>query len=138
MPKKKILVVDDSQDALNILEAVLKRGGFKVQVVSNGEEALRKIRKFPPDLVLLDMMMPKMDGLEVCRILKGDPGLSHIPILMLSAKDDPALHERALQVGASAFIEKPVHPREVLRKIKTYFYEADRASKARSDHSACG
>ncbi len=129
---RKVLVVDDSQDTLNILEAVLRRDGFKVQVASNGEDALRKIKEAPPHLVLLDMMMPKMDGLEVCRILKSDPGLSQIPVLMFSAKDDPAVRKRALQLGASAFIEKPAYPREILRKIKAHFGESNQnlSSKA--------
>lgn len=124
--RRKILVADDSQDTLNILEAVLKRGGFKAQVVSNGEDALKKIKEDPPDLVLLDIMMPKMDGLEVCRILKGDSRWRHIPIFMFSARDDPAARQRALRLGASAFIEKPIYPREILRKIRLHFGESDR------------
>jgi len=122
---KKILVVDDSRDTLNILEAALRRDGFRVQVVSNGVDALRMIEKVRPDLVLLDMMMPKMDGLEVCRILKSDPKLSPIPVFMFSAKDDPAARARAMQLGASAFIEKPVYPREIIRKIKAHFGESE-------------
>ena len=131
MPKK-ILVVDDSQDTLNILEAVLRKGGYRVQVVLNGQVALDKIRESPPDLILLDVMMPGMDGLEVCRILKSDPIHRKIPIFMFSAKDDPAARKLALELGASAFIAKPIYPREILGKIKAHFGDPDeeKSSKA--------
>lgn len=126
---KKVTVVDDSQDTLNILEAVLRKAGYRVQVIQNGAEAFAKIKEAPPDLILLDIMMPEVDGFEVCRRVKADAGLRRIPIFMISAKDDPLDREQSFRLGVDAFITKPVYPREIVRKIKTLFTESDRRSR---------
>jgi CheY-like chemotaxis protein len=121
---EKIVVVDDCQDTLNILGAFLRKEGYQVQVEKSGQVAIQKIKEVPPDLILLDMMMPEMGGLEVCRVLKADPHLRHIPIFMFSATAEPQAEEKALQAGVTAFIAKPAYPREILRKIKAHFGES--------------
>lgn len=117
---KKVLVVDDHQDAINILTMILKKGGYESVAARDGVEALQKINEESPDLVLLDVMMPKMDGYEVCQAVKADPLHRDIPILMLSAKIDPASKERGRELGAADYITKPINPTEILKKIKEY------------------
>lgn len=120
---EKILVVDDNLDAIAILEAVLEGAGYPVTSARDGLEAMRKITTEEPALILLDVMMPKMDGYEVCQAVKGDPKLNHIPILMVSARTDPASKERGLNLGAADYLVKPIQPALVLRKVKEHLEE---------------
>jgi two-component system NtrC family sensor kinase len=129
---KKIAVVDDCQDTLNILGVFLKKAGFRVQVEKTGQGALQKIKEDPPDLILLDMMMPGMDGLEVCRVLKADPQVKDIPIFMFSGAADPSAQEKALQAGVIRFIAKPAFPKDILHKIKAYFDEPSHGIPSKS------
>jgi len=117
---KKVLIVDDNQDAIHILTAVLKRGGFLVSVAKNGAEAMEKIREEHPALILLDVMMPKMDGFEVCQAIKENEKTRNIPVLMITARKDPESRKRGMEVGASEYLVKPIHPAEVLRKVQEY------------------
>ena len=127
MMSKKVLIVDDNQDAIHILTAVLKRGGYLVSVAKNGVEAIEKIRQERPALILLDIMMPRMDGFEVCQEIKGSEETSNIPVLMITARKDPESRKRGLEVGASEYLVKPIHPAEVLRKVQEYLGD-DRTS----------
>lgn len=122
MPKK-VLVVDDNQDAINILSAILKKAGYLVGVAKDGQEALQKLNGDIPALILLDVMMPKMDGYEVCKAIKTNPAVSQIPILMISAKTDGVSQKRGLEVGAADYLMKPIQPNEILRKVKQYLGE---------------
>lgn len=124
---KRVLIVDDNQDAIHILSAVLKRGGYAVSVAKNGAEAVEIVRQENPALILLDVMMPKMDGFEVCQEIKGSEETSGIPILMITARKDPESRKRGLEVGASEYLVKPIHPAEVLRKVQEYLGD-DRSS----------
>ncbi|MDC4226822.1 MAG: response regulator [Candidatus Manganitrophus sp.] len=124
---KRVLIVDDNQDAIHILSAVLKRGGYAVSVAKNGAEAVEMVRQEHPALILLDIMMPKMDGFEVCQEIKGSPETRNIPILMITARKDPESRKRGLEVGASEYLVKPIHPAEVLRKVQEYLGD-DRSS----------
>lgn len=117
---KRVLIVDDNQDAIHILSAVLKRGGYLVSIAKNGAEAVDQVRQERPALILLDVMMPKMDGFEVCKEIKGSAETSSIPILMITARKDPESRKRGLEVGASEYLVKPIHPAEVLRKVQEY------------------
>jgi len=119
MPKK-VLVVDDNQDAINILSAILKKAGYLVGVAKDGQEALQKLDSEIPALILLDVMMPKMDGYEVCKAIKTNPAISQIPILMISAKTDGTSQKRGLELGAADYLMKPIQPNEILRKVKQY------------------
>jgi two-component system alkaline phosphatase synthesis response regulator PhoP len=116
--RKRILVVDDEIYIVHILEFTLTMEGYDVITAADGEEALRKVRDDRPDLVVLDIMMPKMDGYEVCRRLRQDEEAQGLPVILLSAKGRPIDRETGLEVGADDYIVKPFSPRRLLEKIK--------------------
>ena len=122
----KILVVDDEERNLRLMEALLTPLGHEVILALNGEEALEKVREIPPDLILLDVMMPKMDGFELSRRLKGDEETSIIPIVMVTALEEVEDRIEALEAGADDFLSKPVDKTELkarvqsLLKVKAY------------------
>jgi len=118
MPDKRILIVDDEPNVVRTLEFVLKKEGYDVVSAVNGEEAIAKARESKPNLMFLDVMMPKKDGYEVCRELKSDLNLRDIHIVMLSAKGQEADREKALNVGANEFITKPFSPMGVVGRVK--------------------
>ncbi len=118
MSKEKILVVDDEEDILELVRFNLAREGYHVTCVQNGEDALRQIRDSAPDLVVLDLMLPGIDGLEVARKLKSDPETSHIPIVMLTAKGEEADIVVGLEMGADDYVTKPFSPRVLAARIK--------------------
>jgi len=103
----KLLVIDDEKDLLDFLTRVLTDAGYEVRTAVNGPEGLTLAQQDPPDLVLLDIMMPRMDGWEVLRILKSLPRVSHIPVVMLTAKADPQSRWDGWQEGAVDYITKP-------------------------------
>ena len=113
----RILVVDDHPDNLDLLEALLGRQNYAVDRAENGLVALRKVAASPPDLILLDIMMPEMDGYEVCRRLKSDPNTCTIPILFISALTDAADKVKAFQVGGMDYITKPFQMKEILARV---------------------
>lgn len=117
---KKILIVDDNQDTLNILGAILKREGYQVLLAKDGLEAIEKVREASPSLILLDIMMPKIDGFGVLQALKQDSRFMKIPVLVVTAKTDPISKNQSLGLGASDFLIKPVNPAEIIRKIKQH------------------
>jgi DNA-binding response OmpR family regulator len=119
--KKKILVVDDEDDILHFLELVLREKGYEVSTASTGHEALTKAQIERPDLVLLDIMMPQMDGWEVLKLLRVDEGTSRIPVAMLSARTEAKDRVQGLQEGAIDYICKPFSLQELLGKIGSIF-----------------
>ncbi len=118
MATERILVVDDEEDLLELIRYNLGKEGYQVRCVSSGEMALREVRSQPPDLVLLDLLLPAVDGLSVCRILKGDPETQHIPIMMVTAKTEEADVVTGLEIGADDYITKPFSPRVLLARIR--------------------
>lgn len=116
--RKRILVVDDEIYIVHILEFSLTMEGYQVLTAADGEEAMRLIEQERPDLVVLDIMMPKMDGYEVCRRLRQDEQLKGIPVILLSAKGRAVDREVGLQAGADDYITKPFSPRKLLEKIR--------------------
>ena len=118
MPDKKILVVDDEPNVVRTLTFVLKKEGYDVSSAVNGEEAIAKVKESKPNLMFLDIMMPKKDGYEVCRELKSDLNLRDIHIVMLSAKGQEADKEMALNAGANEFMTKPFSPIGVIGRVK--------------------
>jgi len=102
-----ILIVDDNPRERKVLQTLLQVLGYNLVFANNGPEALAKAAELRPDMILLDVMMPEMDGFEVCRRLRDDPLLAEVPILMVTALDDPASRSRGLKVGANDFISKP-------------------------------
>jgi len=117
MLQKQIVVVEDEPDILEILIYNLKRDGFIVNASDNGAEGLRLIQQKIPDLVLLDLMLPGMDGLEICRHLKDDAITQHIPIIMVSAKGEESDVVLGLGLGADDYIPKPFSPRELIARV---------------------
>ena len=125
MNKKKILIVDDEDDILHFLELVLREKGYEVATASGGHEALTKAQVDRPDLVLLDIMMPQMDGWEVLKLLRVDDETSHIPVAMLSARTEAKDRVQGLQEGAVDYICKPFALQELLEKIGTIFAQVE-------------
>ena len=119
MAKERILAVDDEEDILNLIKYNLEREGFKVETAANGETAVRIARESAPDLILLDLMLPGMDGLDVCRILKNDKHTSKVPIVMLTARGEEGDIVTGLEIGADDYITKPFSPRVLIARIKT-------------------
>lgn len=115
-----ILVVDDTPDSLRLLVGILSEHGYKVRAAPNGKLALSAAKKMPPDLILLDINMPEMDGYEVCRRFKADPRTAHIPIIFLSAWSDVFDKVRAFSVGGVDYITKPFQIEEAIVRIKTH------------------
>jgi len=122
--KKKILVVDDEDDILNFLELVLSEKGYDVVTASGGQEALTRAQLERPDLVLLDIMMPQMDGWEVLKLLRVDEETAEIPVAMLSARTEARDRVQGLQEGAIDYICKPFSLSELLGKIEAIFTQA--------------
>jgi DNA-binding response OmpR family regulator len=116
--KPKILVIDDEPDAVDLIEFNLKSADYKVATADDGAAALRKARSFAPDLILLDWMLPEIDGLEVCKLLRKDPQTASIPIIMLTAKASEIDRVLGLEMGADDYLTKPFSPRELLLRIK--------------------
>lgn len=115
----KILVVDDEPDAVDLVEFNLRGAGFDVVTAADGAEAIRKARSFTPDLILLDVMLPELDGLEVCKLLRRDPATSAVPIIMLTAKAAEIDRVLGLELGADDYVTKPFSPRELVLRVKS-------------------
>ena len=118
MPKEKILIVDDEEDILSLVEYNLKKEGYRTIGVKTGEAALQLVEEQTPDLIILDLMLPEMDGLEVCRILKSNENTSDIPIIMLTAKGEETDIVVGLEIGADDYVTKPFSPRVLLARTK--------------------
>ncbi len=119
MAKERILVVEDDDDILQLLKYNLAKEGYLVTGVASGEEALKAVKLNVPDLILLDLMLPGVDGLEVCRMLKRDDQTSRIPIIMLTAKGEEADIVTGLELGADDYVTKPFSPRVLLARVRT-------------------
>ena len=116
--REKILIVEDEKDIIKMLEYNLKKEGFRILSVQDGEDALDSANKERPDLIILDLMLPGMDGLEVCRNLKGDTKTASIPLIMLTAKSQESDKVVGLELGADDYMTKPFSPRELIARIK--------------------
>ena len=116
----RILIVDDNETNRDILEARLTANGYEVLHAGDGEEALAAAKQHRPDLILLDVMMPKLDGFEVCRRLKADPALKAIPIIVVTSYALSGDEDKARASGCDAYVAKPYSPRQLLAKIREY------------------
>lgn len=120
LPPSKVLVVDDNMQNLELLEAYLEElPSVTILRASNGMEALQKVAAEKPDLILLDIMMPKMSGYEVCKKIKSDPATQDIPIIMVTALQDLSDVERGVEVGTNDFLTKPVNRVDLLERVKS-------------------
>lgn len=116
-----ILVADDSLSQREIIGGLLAENGFTVKLATNGREAMEKVSQELPDLVILDIVMPELNGYQVCRNLKNDPKTKHIPVILCSTKNTQADHYWGLKQGADAYIVKPFPPQELIATIKQIF-----------------
>ncbi len=118
MPSSKILIADDNQPNVELLEAYLAEVDCEIAAAADGHETLEKVAQFKPDLILLDIMMPKLSGFEVCRLLRKDPETRHIMILMVTALDEAGDIERAVAAGCDDFLSKPINKLELLKRVE--------------------
>lgn len=125
---KRILIADDEPNIVLSLEFLMRRAGYEVEKVGDGDAALEAVRRAPPDLVLLDVMMPRRDGFEVCQEIRRDPALAGVRIAMLTAKGREVEREKGLALGADSYITKPFATQEVLDTVRSLLEgeEADR------------
>ncbi len=121
MDKKKILIADDNENIRDALTYLLEDEGYKLWLAKDGSDTLKKVREIMPDILFLDIMMPEINGYDVCRIIKNDPALKNTYVIMLTAKGQVAEQERGKEVGADEYIVKPFSPMEILAKVKTIF-----------------
>lgn len=128
---QKILVVDDEQSIVTLLKYNLETAGYIVEVAYDGEEALEKVEKVQPDLIVLAVMLPKKDGIEVCKTIRSDKNL--VPILMLTAKDDEFDRVLGLELGADDYMTKPFSPREVVARVKAILRRSQFVNEAAND-----
>lgn len=113
-----VLVVDDEPQARTMLRLILARAGFEVLEARDGYEALSEVERAVPDVMILDIMMPGIDGFEVCERLRNDTATANLPIIMLSAKADPESISKGLRVGANEYLTKPVTPHDLTRHVR--------------------
>jgi len=116
--QKTILIIDDQPFFITMQQNMLQRQGYRVVSASNGTEGLAQAKKHRPDIVLLDVEMPDVDGIEVCRQMKEDPDLKHIPVIILTATQDPKLNERSFKAGAEITILKSVPGERLLNMLR--------------------
>jgi two-component system phosphate regulon response regulator PhoB len=130
--KARILVVDDEPEAVELVEFNLRQAGYEVASAADGAEALQKARALLPSLIVLDLMLPELDGLEVCKILGRDPASAAIPIIMLTAKAGEIDRVLGLELGADDYLTKPFSPRELVLRVKKLL-ERVRATDAKDE-----
>jgi len=118
MAKKHVLVVDDEEDILELVDYNLRKSGFDVTCVATGSEVVQRAREVLPDIVLLDIMLPGLDGLELCSLLKNDPKTQHMPIVMLTAKGEESDIVHGLELGADDYVTKPFSPKVLTARVQ--------------------
>ena len=128
----KILIVEDERDIVDLLRYNLQEAGFETDAVRNGADALHRAVENPPDLILLDLMLPEVDGLIVCRLLKNDPRTKNIPIVMVTAKTEERDRVAGLELGADDYITKPFSPREVVLRVSAVLRRIQAGKQAES------
>ncbi|MCD6338673.1 MAG: response regulator transcription factor [Verrucomicrobia bacterium] len=127
MKKPRILVVDDEADIRELVSYNLSRNGFQVECAASGEEAVEALRGAIPDLILLDLMLPDLDGLDICRRLRGDARTAHVPVIMLTARGEEADVVAGLELGADDYISKPFSPRVLVARVRAILRRGRRA-----------
>ena len=129
----RVLIADDNPQGVELLEAYLIGNDYEIETAADGEETLRKLHQWHPDLILLDIMMPKISGFEVCKRLRADPTTQDTSVLMITALDQPSDIERAVEAGTDDFVTKPINKNELLLRVRKllksrqYKNELDRA-----------
>ncbi len=131
-PPTRILVAEDDPDIGNLLEHYLRKAGFMATIVTSGRDVMPQIKREAPDLVVLDLMLPGLDGLQVCRAIRADANTAAIPIIMLTAKAEESDRIVGLELGADDYITKPFSPNEVVARVRALLRRAHRAAPANS------
>jgi two-component system phosphate regulon response regulator PhoB len=127
---RKILVIEDETDVADLLSLNLRKAGFRISTAVDGVSGLQKARDDRPDFIVLDLMLPKMSGLEICGILKSDPATAHTPILMLTAKAEEIDRIVGLEFGADDYVTKPFSPREIVLRIRAILRRGEKADES--------
>ena len=122
---KRILIIEDDRDIVELVRYNLANEGFQVTAASDGNSGLSALKKTPPDLLLLDLMLPKISGLDICREIRRDDSLNRLPILMLTARGDEADRVVGLEMGADDYVTKPFSPRELIARVKALLRRAE-------------
>ena len=129
----RVLIADDNVQGVELLEAYLSASGYDLRTASDGEQTLQQVAAWQPDLILLDIMMPRISGFEVCKRLRADPATREVAVLMVTALDQPSDMERAVEVGAEDVLSKPIKKNELLLRVRSllrarlYKQQLDRA-----------
>jgi two-component system, OmpR family, alkaline phosphatase synthesis response regulator PhoP len=127
---KKILIADDEPDILEIIEYNLKNEGYEVYTAANGDEALTKAKHLKPDLIILDIMMPRKTGIEVCEILRSQPAFKNTLIIFLTALSDEGSQVKGFDMGADDYINKPISPKLIISRVQALFRRINKAETA--------
>ncbi len=130
---KKILLVEDEQDILHLVKHYLEKESFRTVVAMTGLEALKKVVEDKPDLVILDLMLPEMNGLEICKRLRSDSNTAMLPIIMLTAKAEESDTIVGLELGADDYVTKPFSPKTLVARVKALLRRADRTQETDTD-----
>ena len=123
---KKILIVEDEQDILQLVKLYLEKEGFRTVTAATGAEGLKQVKEEKPDLIILDLMLPELDGLEVCKRLRSAPETAMLPIIMLTAKAEESDTVIGLELGADDYVTKPFSPKALMARVKALFRRLDR------------
>jgi phosphate regulon transcriptional regulator PhoB len=126
---KRILIIEDDRDIVELVRYNLANEGFEISAVSDGSAGLAALRKAAPDLVILDLMLPKMPGLEICKEIRRDPAMNRLPILMLTARGEEADRVIGLEMGADDYVTKPFSPRELAARVKALLRRTEPAGE---------
>jgi phosphate regulon transcriptional regulator PhoB len=126
---KRIQIIEDDKDIVELVRYNLANEGYEVQASADGISGLAQLRKSPPDLLMLDLMLPKMPGLEICKEIRRDPSLNRLPILMLTARGEEADRVIGLEMGADDYVTKPFSPRELVARVKALLRRTEPAAE---------
>ena len=128
---KRVLLIEDDRDIVELVRYNLEREGFQVAAATDGASGLAQIRKTPPDILLLDLMLPKLSGLDICKEIRRDTSLNRLPILMLTARGEEADRVVGLEMGADDYVTKPFSPRELGARVKALLRRTEPANEPR-------
>jgi len=115
----RVLIADDNVQGAELLEAYLSDTGYELRTAADGEQTLQQVKSWQPDVILLDIMMPRISGFEVCKRLRADPAAQDVAVCMITALDQPSDMERAVEVGADEFLSKPINKKELLLRVRS-------------------